>query len=239
MQRADLRDLLTQLLDEDGVRRSDDVLNAALNDGYQTVALTTQACEITKSFIYDAAKPCAFLWDNFFVPLAVYFNGSRLSPVRMVDIDQITFSWLDADPWTPLYYFTMGGLTTCPSLWVQPRPVTSGTVKMSYAAIPDRMVSDLDIPRLPAEHQYSIVLWAYTWELLKERTGLLANKAFRVFSQFIEKTNELRNYVYRRTPDRDWQTIPWDLRAVEQKMMAFEPQPVQPAGFSESKDLAV
>lgn len=239
MQLIDLRELLTRLLDEDGVRRVDAVLDAALNDGYQMVALTTQGCEITKSFQYDIAQPCHFLWSNFFLPLAVYYNGVRLSPVRMVDIDQIETSWIDSVPGTPLYYFTLGGLTEFPSLWLHPKPDTAAVVRMVYAAIPDRMVNDMDIPRLPAEHQYTVVLWAYFWELLKERTGLLANKAFRVFGQFIEKTNDLRNYIYRRTPDRDWQTVPWDLKAVQQKIMAFEPQTVPQAGMSEPKDLAV
>ncbi len=64
---GEMRSLLTALLDEDGIRRPDTILNNALNDGYRVTALITQACEHTKSFIYEGDKHFQFLSSDFFV----------------------------------------------------------------------------------------------------------------------------------------------------------------------------
>lgn len=214
---------MTKLLDEDGVRRPESVLNATLNDGYQISSLMSQGCELTKTFTYNQSLHFTYLPYDFFVPTSVYWNGSRLGPIKMGDLDLLTTNWITADPVeTPLYYFTLGSLQKQPQLWLYPRPLANGRVKITHSVIPQRLASDTDTPRLPVEHHYVIVLFAYAWELLKERGALLANKSFRVFMQFMEQLNSLQQYVYRRTPDRDWQLLPWDMEALRKKIFNFE-----------------
>lgn len=238
MMLLELRSLLSRLLDEDGVRRPDSVLDVSLNDGYQVAALVSQGCELTKSFEYNADLPFTYLTSDFFLPISVYWGSTRLSPVRLGDLDQTTSNWIDAAASTPVYYFTVGAMTSHPELWLYPRPATQARVKLTYAAAPARLAHNTDIPRLPAEHHYPIVLWANYWELMKERGALLANKAFRVFLQFVQEINVLQQYVYRRTPDRDFQMMPWDGTAVQKKLANMEAaQQQQPAQTTEMRDL--
>ena len=239
MQLSELRNLLSRLLDEDGVRRPESVLNATLNDGYQMSSLLSQGCEVTKTFTYNQDYHFTYLPTDFFVPTSVYFNGARLSPIRMADLDFLSAQWMETDPGDPLYYFTQGALLTQPQIWAYPRPAATGRVKMTYSIVPQRLGEDADTPRLPAEHQYTVVLWSYAWELLKERGALLANKAFRVFMQYMDQLNQLQNYVYRRTPDRDWQMLPWDMEAFRRKFANFETQmqAMQTPQTTEMRDL--
>ena len=221
MQLSELRGVLSDLLDEDGVRRSDAVLNASLNDGYQISALLSQGCEVTRTFTFNDSIHFIYLPSDFFVPTSVYFDGQRLDPIRMGDLDLLDPQWIEADTDTPLYYFTVGSLQAQPQLWVHPRPDAQGRVKMTYSIMPQRLGIDTDTPRLPGEHQYCLALWAYAWELLKERGALLANKAFRVFSQYMEQIATLQSYLYRRTPDRDYQMLPWDMEALRRELTNF------------------
>lgn len=238
MQLSELRSLLTNLLDEDGVRRAPAVLNATLNDGYQVSSILSQGCEITKTFTFNDVNHFIYLPTDFYVPTSVYFDGVRLDPVRMADLDFLASQWMETVESTPLYYFTIGSLQAQPQLWVYPRSVALGRVKMTYSIMPQRLGADTDTPRLPGEHQYCIVLWAYAWELLKERGALMANKAFRIFNQYMEAVNTLQSYVYRRTPDRDYQMLPWDMEAMRKKLLNFEPAPGQQmAQTTELRDL--
>lgn len=240
MQLSELRNLLTKLLDEDGIRRSAATLNVSLNDGYQVAAILTQGCERTQTFTFNETVQLSPLPSEFFLPVSVYWNGSRLYPIRMADLDFIAAQWLETAPKTPLYYFTLGALQSVPELWVYPRATMKGRVQLTYAIMPQRLGFDADKPHIPEEHQYVIVLWAYAWELLKERGALLANKAFRVYLQFVEHLNALQQYMYRRTPDRDWQMPPWDLKALQLKLHDFEtlvPGFQQPQQTSELRDL--
>ena len=260
MELRELRSLLTNLLDEDGVRRAPAVMNATLNDGYQVSAILSQGCEVTKTFTFNDVNHFIYLPTDFYVPTSVYFDNVRLDPVRMSDLDFLASQWMETAPSggyfvsdyfapdyfidytgivsTPLYYFTVGSLQAQPQLWVYPRSSTIGRVKMTYSIMPQRLGADTDTPRLPGEHQYCIVLWAYAWELLKERGALLANKAFRVFNQYMEAINTLQGYVYRRTPDRDYQMLPWDMEAMRKKLLNFEPVAGQPmAQTTELRDL--
>jgi len=224
---GELRSLLSNLLDEDGVRRSDAVLNATLNDGYQISSILSQGCEATKTFTFNDENHFIYLPTDFYVPTSVYFDGERLSPIRMSDLDFLASQWIETVVSTPLYYFTVGSLQAQPQLWIYPRSLTIGRVRMTYSIMPQRLGIDTDTPRLPGEHQYCIVLWGYAWELLKERGALMANKAFRVFNQYMEHVNTLQGYVYRRTPDRDYQMLPWDMEAMRKKLLNFEAPPGQ------------
>lgn len=222
MQLHELRSLLYRLLDEDGVRRPNSVLDATLNDGYRMAALISQACEITTSFNYNASQHFCPLPTDFFVPLRVTLDGTRLYPVRQGDLDLLDEGWLSAAVGDALYYFTVGALTPTPQLWAYPRPAATSRVQLTYAAMPKRLQMEGDIPRFPANHHYCIVLWGYAWELMKERGALFANKAYRVFMQFVQDVNELQKFIYRRTPDRDWQMHPWEAEAVRKKLMSLE-----------------
>ena len=224
MQLDEMRTLLTRLLDEDGVRRPDSVMNTTLNDGYQMSSLLSQGCEVTKTFTYNQNLHFTYLSKDFFVPTSVYFDGVRLNPIRMADLDFLTTQWMETTPSEPVYYFTQGALLNQPQIWIYPRPAVNGRVKITHSIIPQRLATDSDVPQIPAEHHYTIVLWSYAWELLKERGALLANKAFRVFMQYMDQLNQLQTYVYRRTPDRDWQMLPWDMEAMRRKLLNFEQQ---------------
>jgi len=107
---------------------------------------------------------------------------------------------------------------------------------MTYAAMPNKMTADTDIPRLPAEHHYTIAKLAYAWELLKERGFVFAGKALRTFNDFVTDLNLLQQTVYKRTPDRDWLMMPWDAEAVRRKLFAFE-QPIAAAAGADAGDL--
>jgi hypothetical protein len=240
MQLTELRATLKRLLDEDGVYRVDSVLDNSLNDGYQLASAISQGCERTVSFTYrvDTGGYCVYLPKDFFLPVGVYADGSRMEPVRVADLDFIVASWLDATASSllpPTFYWTLGALGPTPSLWLYPRPVADTRIRLTYASIPDRLTNDAHVPKIPTEYHYVMVQYAYAWELLKERGPLLANKAYREFVKFMAQVNELQTIVYRRAPDRDWQTPPWDTEAVRRKLFKVEPvKPQQP----QQQDLA-
>jgi len=236
MQLIDLRTLLTRLLDEDGIFRTTDVLNMTLNSSYQLVALLSQGVELTHSFTLGANELFRFMPDDFFVPISLWTGTTRLSPVRSADLDLLNIDWLSAASDTPVYYFMHGSLTPSATLWFYPRPTVSTRLRMTYAAMPNKMTADTDIPRLPAEHHYTIAKLAYAWELLKERGFVFAGKALRTFNDFVTDLNLLQQTVYKRTPDRDWLMMPWDAEAVRRKLFAFE-QPIAAAAGADAGDL--
>lgn len=241
MQLSELRSTLKRLLDEDGVYRPDAILDNSLNDGYQITSALSQACERTATFTYANRQGAhlAYLPSDFFVPVGVYNGTTRLYPVRVADLELVTTSWLDAAAGTPLYYWTLGALGPTPSIWLYPRPTADLRIRLVYASIPDRLVNDASVPRIPTEHHYTLVQYGYAWELLKERGPLLANKAYREFTKYISQLNDLQVTVYRRAPDRDWQMPPWDIEAVRRKMFGFEQAHKPGAQTSDQQDLAI
>ena len=241
MQLVDLRSTLKRMLDEDGVYRTDAVLNNSLNDGYQLASALSQGCERTVSFTYSVQTGgyCAYLPTDFFLPIGVYAAGTRMEPVRIADLNIVTTSWLNDVASSPTYYWTLGALGFAPSLWLYPRPTADTRMRMTYAAIPGRLSNDANVPLIPQEYHYVLVQYAYAWELLKERGPLLANKAYREFIKFVTTVNELQAIVYRRAPDRDWQMIPWDLEAVRRKMFSVETPAPQTQQASDMKDMSV
>lgn len=241
MQLSELRSVLVSLLDEDGVYRPDSVLNTSLNDAYQITSALTQACERTATFTYSVANGgyCVTLPTDFFLPVGVYSSTTRLRPVRLGDLALLDSDWLDKEAGTPVYYFTLGALGPTPTMWLYRRPSADLRIKLVYASIPDRLANDASIPRIPQEHHYSLVQYAYAWELLKERGALLSNKAYREFLKYANQLNQIQMTVYRRAPDRDWQMPPWDITAVKKKMMTFEPAGVQVPTTSEPQDMSV
>lgn len=216
---------MTDLLDEDGIRRSTGDLTATINEGIAVLSMLTQACETTTTMAHGAATQTHSLGSlspAFFSAVAVYWNSVRLFPVRMSDLDQLNPSWLTAAASTPSYYFTVGALGTNPLLYLYPTPLLAGTITLSYSGIAPNVVSSSDIPALPREHHYAVVWWAYAWELLKERGPLFVNKAFQIFGRFLQAAQELQLYIYRRTPDRDWQMPPLDMEAIRKKIRSVE-----------------
>jgi hypothetical protein len=129
---------------------------------------------------------------------------------------------MSASTGTPLYYTTVGALTSNPQLWLYPAPTTVGTIRLTYAAVPGPLQNDADVPEFPRDHHYVLVWWTYAWELLKERGAILANKAYQTFIRFVEENASLQQYIYRRTPDRDWVSPPLDAEAVRRKMFNLE-----------------
>lgn len=219
------------------MRRSSTMLDASINEGYRMLALATQGCELTYSFTYNASAHFAYIRSNLIAPLAVTWNGTRLFPTRVADWDDLSSTWVSDAAGTPQYYAFTNTFTEWPELWLYERPSTTATVQLTYAAIPDLLTMDTDVPRLPAEHHYAVVWWAYTWELLKERGAIFVNKAFQTVQKFVEEANALRQYVYTRTPDRDWLMPPLEAEAVRQKLSAFLMQAPQAQQAQEMRDL--
>jgi len=227
MQLTELRSTLKRMLDEDGVYRPDNVLDNSLNDGYQLASALSQGCERTVSFTYSVSTGgyCAYLPSDFFLPVGIYAEGQRMLPVRVADLYFLNVSWVDSIATAqlpPTYYWTLGALGATPSLWLYPRPVVDTRMRMTYSAIPERLVNDANVPKIPTEYHYILVQYAYAWELLKERGPLLANKAYREFVKFSQQVNDLQAIVYRRAPDREWQMVPWDIEAVRRKLFNVE-----------------
>lgn len=230
MQLDELRALVSRLLDEDGIFRTDSVLNTTINSCYQMTAILSQGVEITTNFTMGADELFHFMSTDFFVPVSIWMEGtSRLYPIRSADLDFLADDWMSAASGTPIYYFTFGSLTKQATVWVYPRPAVSTRFRLTYAAMPPKMMRDSDIPRFPGEHHYTIATLAYAWELLKERGWVYAGKALRTFQDYVRDLNLLQQTIYNRTPDRDWLMMPWDLEAVKRKLHSFE-QPIPPAG---------
>ncbi|MCL6456703.1 MAG: hypothetical protein K6T85_01730 [Gorillibacterium sp.] len=217
---AEMRQLLQSFLDEDGIRRPDSVLNESINDGYVLVSMLTQAHEVTRTLRLPPGRAFYYLPSDFFLPVSVYIqNNIRLQPTRIGELDLLYDNWfLSGTTGTPVYYFTVGALTNRPQLWLYPKPQDVTMLTITYAAIPKRMNSDGDIPRIPAEYHLTLVWWAFAWELLKERGFEMLEKTVRQFNLFVESVMKLRDYIYNRTPDRDVQTVPWDLTSFEKKL---------------------
>lgn len=234
-----LRATVKRLLDEDGVRRSDAMLDDSINEGYHMVSLLTQGCELTASFYMDGSMYFRYIPRDAVVPISVSFDGTRLFPTRLSDWDGLSTTWMSDAASEPVYYACNNLLSSWPELWVYPRPETTGTLRLVYAAVPTKLVMEADIPRLPAEHHYCVIWWAYMWELLKERGAFFVNKAFQTVQKFIQETNALRQYVYLRTPDRDWLMPPLDAETITKKLHAMVGAAAPPEPGQESRDLSL
>jgi len=219
---SELRQLVSTWLDEDGIRREASVLNDSLNEGYLMTCLATQAYEVTKTMPLRAQQLLYLLPSDFFLPVAVYVNDVRLYPVRMEELSQLYGDWfLSQATGMPVYYFTVGALTEQPQLWIYPQLAQPGSLTITFAGVPQRLASDTSVPRIPEEYHVALAYWAFAWELLKERGNDVIDKTTRIFRKFVELTQRLRDFIYRRTPDRDAQLMPWDLTVFEQKLRKF------------------
>jgi hypothetical protein len=218
MQLSDLRSSLIYLLDEDGVYRTDDILNASLNEGYVVLGTLSNAIEHTYERMLSADTHFIELDPNVLSPIAVYANEERLYPCRIASFDMLSETWMEDASDTTTHYAITNLYTPQPKLWVYPRSSISIMLRLTVAEIPDALVHDSEIPRLPPDHHYAIVVWALMWELLKERTNILANKAFQHAIDFVERVEALRTFVYRRTPNRDWMMPSLDHMAIRNKL---------------------
>jgi hypothetical protein len=221
---SELRQLVARWLDEDGIRREASVLDDSLNEGYLMTCLATQAYEVTKTMLLLPQSPFYQLPSDFFLPVAAYLEGTRLYPVRMDELNLLYGDWfLTSVTGTPTYYFTVGALTTHPQLWLYPQLAQQATLTLTYAGVPQRLAADTSVPRIPEEYHVALAYWAFAWELLKERGNEVIGKTTRIFKQFVELTQKLREFIYHRTPDRDAQTMPWDLTVFERKLRKLQP----------------
>lgn len=237
MQLTNIIATVNDLLDEDGVRRPVATITDTVNDGYRLISVLTQACEHSVSYLSNTGSFVSPLPIDFYSAVSVYFNSTRLYPVRFPDLAELDPAWMTTAAGTPLYYTTVGALTPTPQLWLYPAPLAVGTVRLTYAAVPGPLLNGPDVPEFPREHHYTLVWWSYAWELLKERPAILANKAFQTLAKFLENVSALQQYVYRRTPDRDWVSPPIDAEAVRRKMFNLEQAIVKSASSIETQAL--
>jgi hypothetical protein len=129
-----------------------------LNWAQRLFCLLTLCLEKTVSFTLGANTAHYKISDqipDFIVPLRVSFNGVRVRPRKLGDLDRLG-AWSRAlvtdggqTPATIKYYAQHGmdGLAIYPSL------TGSGTLSITYAAIPPDLVANSDIPVIQPEQQ--------------------------------------------------------------------------------------
>jgi hypothetical protein len=219
MNLLEIRDNVKYLLDEDGVYRDNDILDATINEGYVVLAAVTQCIERTYSFEVHAGAHFAELNARTLAPVAIYVANERLYPTRIGSFNMLSSTWMTDAPDIPTHYALTNLMTSVPKMWLYPRPNVNMMIKISAAELPEHpLTKDIDVPLIPPEHRYALVVWALLWELFKERANIIANKVFRYATEFAERANDLRQYMYRRTPNRDWQTATLEAEAVRAKM---------------------
>jgi len=174
----------------------------ALNEAQRLFCLATLCLEADASLNLAAGVSFYYLIPNFpkfLVPLRVTVanTGAKVRPASLGSFDSLSETWL-TDAGDPQYYDVVGA----DLLAITPRPATTGTtLKIHYAAAPDPLVSDTDIPEIPAEYHPTLVDYAVA-RLRAKEGGQEFLKAAPRFGNFLRGAARMAEAVRQRTGGR-------------------------------------
>lgn len=120
---------------------------------------------------------------RFLLPLRVLSGSTRVDPITMEKLQARNSRWMEGTG-TPTHY----GLLGLDRLVFFPRP-TSGTVSVLYAAMPDELVADGDIPEVREEYHGRLGEGAAAILRLKEG-GQELKKAEEYWLSFLKMCRE-------------------------------------------------
>jgi hypothetical protein len=148
--------------------------------------------------------------DDFIVPLRVSFNGLRLKADTMHNLDLRSRTWrLTAGD--PKRYAQHG----FDLLAVTPQPATgTPTLQLTYAAEPDELVSDGDIPEIEADQQIHLENMAF-WYLLLKNGGIELKNGGTFLNQFLDAATKYGGYTRARSRAQMYDSVPFDLASYD------------------------
>jgi hypothetical protein len=143
--------------------------------------------------------------SDWLLPLRLEYGGAKLRPARLADLDALSAAW-QATPGDPERYACLGLDLT--ALYKQPGE--AGTLDLTYAKAPARMVAAADVPEIPA--QYHDTLAGAAIALLRMREGgQEMAKAQTLLRPFWAGAQELARYVRQRSLDLRYDRLPPEL----------------------------
>jgi hypothetical protein len=193
---------------------------AAINEGQTLAALLTLCFETTAGFALGAAHSidaygCFYLprpsLTDFLAPLRFVFNGTRIRPGTIYEIESENAAWQNT-PGTPTRYACLG----FNFLLVSPQP--TGTAQMTYARVPDALVNDGDTPELfEAYHQNLVDYGVYRVRLKEGAQGLA--RGLERFNRYLDDITKLGDWIRARTAAARYDTTPFELALVDRSRM--------------------
>ncbi len=166
----------------------------ALNVGQRLWGLITLCFERTASLTltngqdyYEVSSQI----DDYLLPLRVSLSGTRLKCDTLNNLDLRNRAWR-ATPGTPLRYAREG----FDKLWITPQPASGGPYVLDfiYAAMPDVLILDTDVPEIPGDNSASLQDFAFWWLRFKEG-GQEAQNANLYLKRFLDAAGKYASFV--------------------------------------------
>lgn len=181
---------------------------AALNRAQRLFVLRSLAVERSASFTLTAATTWFHVRTqlaDFLQPLRLDYATTRLRPARLSELDALDAGW-QASAGDPQRY-SLAGLDL---LAVYRQLAAGGTLTVTYAAAPVRLIDADDVPEIPAEYHDDLVDGAVPLLRLAEG-GQEMSKALPGLRKMLAGAYKLAAYVRQRSLDLRYDRLPQEL----------------------------
>jgi len=187
----------------DGVDAGD-----GLNRAQRLFVLLTLCLEATGSITISPATA----WyqvrtqiPGWMLPLTLEFDGAKLRPVRLAELDALAVGW-QATPGDPERYALLG----LALLAIYKQAPEAGTLGTTYAKPPAWMIDDADVPEIPAAYHELLPDAAIALLRLREG-GQELEKVKPLLGRFMTGATQLARYVRERSLDLRYDRQPAEL----------------------------
>lgn len=193
---------------------------AAINEGQELAALLTLCFEKTAAFSLGPAgsldaSGCFYLprpvLTDLLVPLRLTFNGVRLRPATLAELDAENANW-EATEGTPSRYACLGFNLLIVT------PQTVGDAQVTYARTPQTLVNDADVPELLAAYHQNLVDYGVYRVRLKEGAQGLARGLERL-NGFLDDMTRLGDYIRARSAAARYDVTPFELALMDRSRL--------------------
>lgn len=216
MNLSELRTMIKDSLQDDGVYRDSTQVNIAINDGYFMACLFSM-CDERKLDVYaDGSRNFAYVpyTGNVYciAPLAVIdaVTGYRLSPARVDQFNFYSTEWESLVDTGALYYALLDPHDNARTALVTVPINQNGHAYYTVygACIPEQLSADTDVPRFEAGFHDLLYHYARFYLLVGEPG--FGDKATAEYGLFVNRLSELITSIKARFPSgRDYE--PWPI----------------------------
>jgi hypothetical protein len=219
MQLSAIRAIVTQRLGEGSTPTfypSAEITNA-INEAYRFFVLLTLGLEKTSSWNVTAATTffrMLTVFPDWIVPLRITdANGKKVRPARLEELSALNESWI-ASPGNVARYVATG----VDLLAVYQQPAGGATLSVTYAYCPPLLVSDADVPLIPAE--YHPVLAKYAIYRLRQGEGLQEfAKTLPLFDDYMAAATKYGNWIRARNLAGRYDKLPLELEKFDRSRL--------------------
>jgi hypothetical protein len=191
---------------------------AALNEAQRFFCLLTLGLEVTSPWAVTAATTYFHMLSVFadwIVPLRITdAAGAKVRPARFEELTSLDSGW-PSSPGAPYKYVAAG----VDFVAVYRQPAGAGTVlNVTYARAPLPLVSDADVPEIPAEYHPKLVEFGI-YRMRQVEGGQEFAKTLPMLAGYLDGAQHYADYVRARNKGSRYDAVPFELKSFDRSEM--------------------